>query len=210
MRVGQALAEGMEPDHGSSKIGSLGKRVAVGRERHAQPRSREVLLKACGERRICGDCGDVGDQVLGGHFGCVPPRQCGKQARRNVGCAGAPVAPQRENAAASPVIVVKIRDQRGEGQRRAGGGGSVAGCGQINLLVRARFPELRVGAVDHSVIGNDPLPIKGAKAVADRLHAAAALIGDGHGRRRKAGEPIPDHPLGVPVTRSAVQKVRMK
>ena len=49
---------------------------------------------------------------------------------------------------------------------------------QINLLFAVATPQLGIGLIDHSAIGNDPLAVERSIAVAHRRQTIAFFVGD--------------------------------
>jgi hypothetical protein len=62
--VGHAFAESVQPQDCAAKLSCVLKKLPVIGKRYAQARSRKIILKTCGEGRICRDCGDISEKVF--------------------------------------------------------------------------------------------------------------------------------------------------
>src|SRR5829696_3396027 len=56
---------------------------------------------------------------------------------------------------------------------------------EVNLLVAAEPPQFGIWLIDQACVGNDPLAVEGAKAIADRWGAWPTVVRDTHGFRWK-------------------------
>ena len=66
LRVREAFAEGVQPDHLAAERGRFGEQRGIGGERDAQTGLHQVRREAGRVGGMRGDGGDVGEQVLGG------------------------------------------------------------------------------------------------------------------------------------------------
>ena len=113
--IGEAFAEGVQPDHLAPDFDGLGEKVAVGGQRNAQPRLLQVFGEALDIGGVSGDGGDVGHYVLWLDRSAESRRQFRENRRRDVGSGGLRVRPQGKNSAAERTFeVVEIGDEAGK------------------------------------------------------------------------------------------------
>ncbi len=209
--VGEALAEGVQPDDLAAERGGLGEERGVGRDGDAQAGLDQVLGEARDVAGVGGDGGDVGKQILRRHRcaqrgGEARERGGAEVRRRRLG-----IGPEGKDAAAEGAfVVILVRDVGAEGQRRAGGRRRAAERGKEHLFAGVCSPQLRTRVVQHARVADDPLSVKRPESVAHRSRHRATVLCDRHGARRDLPQRLSHHLVDVPACRSAVAELRVE
>ena len=208
--IDKPLSKRVKPDNRAPKVRSGSEGLCVGRQRNPQTGRSKVGLKSLRKRRMGRHGGDIGEHVFCGDLSSVPLRENRKKIWLDIGRAGFAIAPQREDAAAAAMIMMKIRNQCSEG--RAPVPRSVSGHLERSNKRGGpmRFPQLRIRLIDQSIVWNDPLPIERAKSIAHWSDARALIVRNGLRPWLKAGKALFNHSLTVLVPWFSLAKMRME
>jgi hypothetical protein len=209
--IREALAEGVQPDDAAAEPDGFVEQRGVGSERDAQAGGGEVVAEAVDVARMCGERGDVGEEVLRRAHAAEEFRERGAHARRDIGDGRARIGPQRKGPTTEgAAVVVQVGNVAGQCGRRPRRGGLLRPQGQVDLRIGMAVPELRVRPVQQSNVWNDPLAIKGSEPETHRVNDLSAVVGYAEIAGWLTAEESGRHAQWVLVAGLAIHQVRMK
>ncbi len=160
----------------------------IGGERNAQAWLHEIGREVGRIRGVCGNGRDIGEKVLGGDGRTVGGRELRENGGPQAWFGASSIGPQGEGAASPAGVVVQIRDQAGERQRRT------VGCctpWKMRLAIAGWWPSGEQSTTQiSSVVRGRSSPIARSKC-RDCAGASRARPRP----RRKAASSVPAEPL---------------
>lgn len=120
------------------------------------------------------------------------------------------VMPQRKGSSAPPVVMMKIRNERGKRQRRPCCRRSVRWGSQIHLCIRTGHPQFGIRSVDKSLVRDNPLSVERSECIRYWFDNTAQIFSHWERAIRESWQPFLDHPLAVAISKAFFRKMRVK